>query len=501
MDCDERMETPEPPDCFGDLFLDQIIDAVTASKEQYNLKPFFYTPLHNVETIRYRHEVMRDLEDITLRESIKAFAEKMVFMRRYLSLAEKVEFKYYQEGWFLEAVEVYCQAVADLARDLNQAHLESRSLQAFREYLMCYVQSDYLASLVAEMRELRAALSAVKYSVVIKGLNVRVRKYAGEPDYTIEVEKTFERFKQGAVKDYRVKVYEQSGMNHVEAKILDCVAKLYPDTFAALDSFYTRHSHFLDGTIQTFDREIQFYIAYLEHIAGLRQAGLRFCYPEVTTTSKDVYNYDGFDLALAHKLLSEGSTVVCNDFYLKGNERIIIVSGPNQGGKTTFARTFGQLHFLASLGCPVPGSQARLFMFDRIFTHFEREENIQKLHGKLQDDLVRMSEILTQATPNSIIIINEIFTSTTLEDAVFLGKKVIDRINRLDLLCVCVTFLDELASLNDKTVSMVSTVAPENPALRTFKIVRRPADGLAYAISIAEKYRVTYDSLKERIKL
>jgi DNA mismatch repair ATPase MutS len=352
----------------------------------------------------------------------------------------------------------------------------------------------------ADTMRVKASSAAVQYCVLIKGDLVKVRGYEGEIDYSVEVEETFARFKQGAVKDYRLTLAYGASMNHIEARILDLVAKLHPDIFASLDAFCAQHSAFVEGAVTAFDREIQFYVAYIEHMARIKRGGLKFCYPQVSATSKELRSTEGYDLALAHKLVGMNSPVITNNFHLQGPERIIVVSGPNQGGKTTFARTFGQLHYLASLGLPVPGRQAQLFLPDGIFTHFERAEDITNLRGKLHDDLVRIHNALAGATSGSIVIMNEIFSSTVLQDAVFLSQEIMQRIVDLDALGVWVTFIDEMASFSEQTVSMVSTIVPDKPAQRTFKIVRRPADGLAYAMSIAEKHGLTYRALLERIQ-
>ncbi|MGH3003325.1 MAG: MutS-related protein, partial [Gaiellaceae bacterium] len=243
----------------------------------------------------------------------------------------------------------------------------------------------------------------------------------------------------------------------------------------------------------------QFYLAYLEHVERIEKSGLTFCRPDVSSNSRETAAEGLFDLALAGKLAGEGRLVVRNDLSLRGPERILIVTGPNQGGKTTFARAFGQLHHLAGLGLPVPAASARVFLADAIFAHFERAEDMTTLRGKLDDELVRVRQILEDATGDSVVVVNEIFASTSLDDAIFLGAEILRRLVDLDCLAVCVTFVDELATFGPATVSMVAAVEPDDPSTRTFRIERRPADGRAYAWALAEKYGLSYDTVRRRL--
>jgi DNA mismatch repair protein MutS len=490
---------PEQPEFFADLNLDQVLKSMTAGREQYDLEPLFCTPLHEVSAVQYRHEVLRDLETREVLDPVGRFAEAMRRMRQHLGQAQKLHYKLQKQAWFLDAAGIYCTAVRALAGELAACEVSSRGFRGFRGYLGEYAGSEGFASLAAQTQALKEAFERVRYAVRIHGARVTVSRYEGEPDYAAEVEEVFARFQQGPVQSYLVKLSEYAEMDHVEAQIASLVARLYPDEFATLDGYCARHRDYLDPVIGRFDREVQFYLAYLELTGRFRAAGLPFCYPHVSAGSKEVAAENTFDIALAGKLVPGGGTVVTNDFRLAGPERMLVVSGPNNGGKTTFARTFGQLHYLASLGLPVPGRSARLFLPDRIYTHFEKEEDIETLRSKFEDELVRVHDILGKATGDSVIVMNESFNSTTPDDALLVGTEVMRRVLALGCLGVYVTFVDEIASLSEATVSMVSQIVAGNPAERTFKVLRRPADGLAYAWAIAEKYGLTYERLLERI--
>jgi DNA mismatch repair protein MutS len=498
---DERLmaQRREPPECFRDLNLDQVVTAATAGREAYDLLPIFHSSLSGVEAIRYRHEVFRDFESSDVFACVRSFCERMRGVRGAVVETRKLYHELQRQRQDLDTVGEYCEAVSALTRALTLTHLRSRGLIRLRQYLGEYTRSMAFGTLAAETERLQADLAAIAYAVRIDGKRIEVSRYGGEPDYAAEVLEAFAKFRQGAVEQHEFALRNYAQMNHIEAAILERVARLFPQIFSALAQYCERHCDFLDTVVTNFEREAQFYLAWLEYLRPLETAGLRVCYPEVSQGAKSSRCSDTFDLALAHRLVRERGAVVINDFELRGRERIMVVSGANQGGKTTFARLIGQVHYLAGIGCPVAGREATVPLVDQVLTHFEREERVETLSGKLEESLQRMRRLLEQATSSSLLIMNESFDSTTVSDALFLSREILRRVMERDVLCICVTFLDELASLSEKTVSYLATVDPQDPAKRTYSVLRRPAEGLAYAMAIAEKYGLTYERVKERI--
>jgi len=468
------------------------------SKDAPWLAAWYATPCADVETVRYRQRVAAELRRSEVAEPLRTFARRVHRVRQRLDAVQRVPYRYVAEAWFLANAHRYVRATTALLEALEPLELEADGLRVCRDAVRDIVAGERFRSLATDAAAVRKGLDAVSYTVRVQTGRITVDSDRGEPDLTAQVAATFARFRTGPPRPVERPPVEP-GVDEVTARILELVAEQHPDAFAALVAFHARHRPLLDPTIAGLAQEVPFYLAYLDRIGRLRSGGLPFCDPELVRPGEPCSAEDSYDLAVATKRRAEGLRVVTNDWRLDPPERLLVVTGANQGGKTTFARAFGQLQHLASLGLPVPARRATIGLHDRLLTHFERQERITTLRGKLEDELVRVHELLRRATPDSVVLLNETFSSTTLQDARDLGTAVLERVARLGARGVFVTFVDELASVGPATVSMVATVAPDDPTVRTFEVVRRPPDGLAHAVALADRYGLTYEALRGRL--
>ena len=187
-------------------------------------------------------------------------------------------------------METYCATVVEFARALGTADVRSRGMTAWKDYLGAYIESARFAAIRGEADALREALSSVRVCLFIRHGAVRVKKYEGEAEYGDEIERMFGRLARKApARTILAQFTDSRDLNRVEADILDRVANLYPDVFGGeVGEFRSRNASYADPGVVAFDREIQFYVSYLDYIAPIRRSGSAFCYPKVSRASKEL---------------------------------------------------------------------------------------------------------------------------------------------------------------------------------------------------------------------
>ncbi len=482
------------PDAYRDLRLDRLLERLTAGRAEYELDGWF-TTLVSEREVAYRHEVFIDLESPALREGLTLFSRSLQRIRRILTMAARLSYDLEQRRWFLTAAGEHATSVRALRDVLQSTSPGSAALRGLSAWLDTYVDSAGFQALAADAENVTERLDAIRYRVRLHGDWIEVRPTdPDEPELASRVLATFERFRQGAAQDYLQDIRDPGAMDHVEAAVASFVARLNPGAFAALEEFCRRHGSFVPQELTRVERELQFYLAYLELREATAAAGVTWSLPEITGGAGLAIR-SGLDIAL----LLSGSATVPNDCELGAQERLVVVTGPNQGGKTTFARMLGQVHVLAATGAPVPAASVTVPLADQVFTIFERGANLDDLRGHLHDDLVRAHELLGRLTGRSLVLLNEVYSSTSPDDALALARDLLTRLEESGARTACVTFLDELSDRSPATVSMVAGVDPDDATLRTYRVERRPADGLAYARALARRHGLTPGELHRRL--
>jgi DNA mismatch repair protein MutS len=199
--------------------------------------------------------------------------------------------------------------------------------------------------------------------------------------------------------------------------------------------------------------------------------------------------------------------IVTNDVAMDEDGRISILTGPNQGGKTTYTHMVGLCQLLAQTGLWVPAAQARLSPVDNIYTHYPVAEHLASGTGRFGEEAQRLHQIFAHATRYSLILLNESLASTNPGESLYIAQDLVRILRRLGARVIFATHLHELAAAVDalnastagesRIVSLVAsgTEAGDESPRCSYKIVPGPPLGCSYAREIAARYGISSDQL------
>jgi DNA mismatch repair ATPase MutS len=262
-----------------------------------------------------------------------------------------------------------------------------------------------------------------------------------------------------------------------------------------------------------------FYLGAIRFIQRLRGLDLPVCRPQIAPSKervcnvKESYNVN-LVLDMSRTSIEQSHVpIIRNDIVMGNDGQILILTGPNQGGKTTYIQGAGIVQTLAQVGCYVPGTQANISPVDHLFTHFPLEEKLETDSGRLGEEAMRLEKIFEQVTRLSLVILNESLSSTSFSESMYLAQDIVRILRRVGARAFYSTHLHELADRVDelnrsvpgdsKIISVVSSpVDTDLQAIRerveyTYKVAMRPPLGQSYAREIAARYGISYEQLEK----
>ena len=477
----------ETPAYFRDLNLDTVLDRLTGKWGSAVLAYYRGLP-ETAEEEAYRRDVYGDVKQAAVYGALTAFTDRMAGVEELRREKGRVPGILQQAVWQLREIEVYCGACAALAEALEKAPLSSEGMRRFREILRGILDNgafrgmrDRVGAVMGQIRSLRLVVTYEKDRMRV-ALGEVPAEYAVLPD--------------GEGSALKNPFAADPAVTKLENACLEILNRKKPDFFRELQAAAERYGTYEPPVLARFGKEILFYLSYALLQREMERKGFSFAVPTVSEErqpeAKGLY-----DLALACVFSEKGKPVVANDFCYREGERFFVLTGPNQGGKTTFARSLGQLVYFARLGLDVPAAEANVPFFREIQTHFSVEESVETGRGKLKEELVRLAPMMEDRRRGTFVVINELFTTAASCDALIMGRRVLEHFIGLGCMGIYVTHLKELAGELPQTVALQAML--DERRVPTFEIRRGEPPDVPCAENQVNKYRLSYAQLKERL--
>jgi DNA mismatch repair ATPase MutS len=451
-----------------DLELDILLNAM-ALEDPYLLdvcrKALFQGLTENRQTIVYRQHVLQDcLKNPSVVREICDIADEAIERER------KDYFGFFLKypGTILHRSINVMQMLMGTLRELRaiaDAHanrFDSEGFAAFFALLKKELTENYFA-------EIRNHLDALKFrdGVLIsaalgkgnKGANYKLLKTkerrenwlkrlfrAGPPHYTFTIP---DRDESGA-----------RALSELKDRGLNLVANALAQSADHIVSFFNR--------LRT---ELAFYMGCLNLHGQLARIDAPVCFPSPEEPDRRGHAFKGlYDACLA---LTMGKAAVGNDAEVD-NRDLVVITGANQGGKSTFLRSIGLAQVMMQCGMFVPAESFRSSLCDGLFTHYRREEDETMKSGKLDEELGRMSNIVNHLTTRPLVLFNESFAATNEREGSEIARQIVFALLEKRIRVYYVTHLFEFArDAHERNIEKTLFLRAERQTDggRTFRIV------------------------------
>ncbi len=549
------------PTACHDLGLDAVCKSLTDDgKEQKLIMNIISQLTADPRVSAYRQKVFADILALPeLRAKMTELFDKMEFIRSFGTMHKNSDEELGLWHLFhrLDELNDYINCVEAMRECLSDERIQSQGLKDLRSYIDELYSEAYFAEMKKDIAALRLKASDVQ-SVTL-GINVNERFEAVSMGLISVNSKPFK--KSGIVSNFADAVSakdkiqdttdwdgdmhyrqidKQQSMSiaefmdkfggfsavrnspFVDGNIRATVVRTPDDDGTANSTFYletvinkmlgslvkklrdtlTKYANVAIVNISSLIPEFVYYIRFAEFIGRLTDAGARFCEAEVSD-STDMTARGFYNLKLAVNL-EDKSEIVPNDLDFDADHTLYILTGANRGGKTTITQAVGQLFALAQGGIYVPAESFAYRPVDCIYTHFPADEDKTMDLGRLGEECIRFKEIYTDCTADSLVLMNETFSTTSFEEGYYIARDSVRALMEKNVRTIYNTHMHKLASdaeeLNrgNEGARVASLIMKSDGGKRSFKVEVASPEGMSYASDIAKKYGVTYEMLTGR---
>jgi hypothetical protein len=428
---------PNAADLIQDLELEALFEAM-AQGDKFLLdvvRTAVLTSLTDTAAIEYRQDIMRDcLEHPEVVRELYAVAGAAIAAERKIWRS-----RYSADGVLHGGVEVmqvlvgFLRKLRRIAED-HRRELRSRGFTRLFEMLLTELDDAYFSTVEDHLRRLRFRHGVLMSAVLgegTKGTGYVLRR--PWPDTRGWLDRLLAKGARAFT--YQVADRDESGhqaLEQLRARGINLVGNALAQSADHVVSFFRM--------LQT---EMAFYVGCLNLRERLAQKGEPICLPAVVDSGRRVLSAQGlYDVCLALKLPER---VVGNQIAANGKE-LIMITGANQGGKSTFLRSVGLAQLMLQCGMFVGAERFSAEVCQAIFTHYKREEDPAMKSGKFDEELGRMSRVVDGLRPNAMVLCNESCASTNEREGSEIARQIVRALLEARIKVLYVTHMYHLAS-------------------------------------------------------